>query len=130
VWVKAASYYADQPEASGELPFAITSDTAPSTPVSSVKLIANKPAPHGIGTPITFTATPSGGTAPLVYKWSVSGGASPITTGWGGSNTFTWTPTTAGNNYRVTVSVKRASNAADQAEATDEQRFNINNGKR
>jgi hypothetical protein len=130
VWAKSSTNTADQAEASSELPFAITSDaTSSTTPVASVKLIADKPSPQGIGAPIKFTATPSGGTAPLVYKWSVSGGASPTTTGWGESNTFTWTPTTAGNNYRISVSVKRASNGADQAEATAELRFNINNGK-
>jgi hypothetical protein len=130
VWVKSGANSADQPEASSELPFAITSETAPSTtPVSSVKLISDKSSPQGTGAPIKFTATPSGGSSSLVYKWSVSGGASPITTGWGASNTFTWTPTTAGSNYRISVSVKAASNPADQAEATAELRFNINNGK-
>jgi hypothetical protein len=128
VWVKNAANTADQPEATAEQSFSITG-VVTTTPVSSVRLTSDKSSPQGIGTPITFTATPSGGTAPFVYKWSVSGGAAPITTAWGSSNTFTWTPTTANNNYRVSVSVKRASNAADQAEATSEVRFNINTGK-
>ena len=126
VWAKSAANTADQPEATAEQSFSITAGT---TPVSAVKLTSDKTSPQGIGAPIRFTATPSGGTAPFVYKWSVSGGVTPITTGWGASNTFTWTPTTPDNNYRISVSVKRASNAADQAEATDEVRFNINNGK-
>ena len=131
VWVKSSANGADQAEASAELPFAITSGTAPSstTPVSSVKLTSNKSSPQGTGAPITFTATPSGGTGPFVYKWSVTGSGFPLTAPWFGSNTFTWTPMTADNNYRVSVSVKRASNLADQAEATAELRFNITNGK-
>ena len=139
VWVKAAANSADQAEASAEMAFAMTGIPASpppppppapaSAPVSAVKLTSDKVSPQAVGAAIAFTATPSGGTAPFVYKWSVSGGASPITTGWGGSNTFNWTPKKTDKNYRISVAVKRASSAADQAEATDAMKFNINNDK-
>jgi len=126
VWVKADSYYADQPEASGELPFAITSDTAPSTPVSSVKLIANRPSPQPTGNAIGFTATPSGGAAPFVYKWFVFDGSNwTMVVNWDSNATFGWTPTVANANYRVRVWVKAASYYGDEPEASAEQAFAI-----
>jgi hypothetical protein len=123
-WVKRASNPKDEWEATAERPFAIAE---PSFPVASVALTSNVPTPQILGSTIVWTATATGGTGALVYKWFVSNdGASWTTNGvWAPSNQFTWTPAAAGANYRVSVWVKRASNAKDEFEASSERAFVI-----
>jgi hypothetical protein len=129
-WVKRASNTADAAEASAERSFAITE--AVSTPVSNVALTANLAAPQPAGTPIVWSAAASGGTGALVYKWFISpdGGTWNAVGSWNPSNQFTWTPTTAGANYRISAWVKRASNPADAAEASANVPFAITEASR
>lgn len=124
VWVKRASSIKDEWEATAERGFAIA---APSFPVSSVALTTDVPAPQEVSSTIVWTATPIGGTGALLYKWFVStDGATWAAMGsWTASNQFSWTPTVASANYHVSVWVKRASNPADQWEATSAQLFPI-----
>jgi hypothetical protein len=93
--------------------------SAPSTKVSAVTIVANKPAPQPAGTAVTFTAAPTGGVAPLQYKWfvydNVKWGA---VTGWSTNQSYTWSPATANAGYRVGVWVKSATNPNDALEAT------------
>lgn len=79
--------------------------------VTGVSLSANKVAPQGVGTSITFTATPTGGAAPHQYRWFVYDGTTwtPLTA-WGSSQSYTWTPSTANASYLVRASVKSAWN--------------------
>ena len=123
-WVKRASNPADDREASAERPFPITE---PSVPLAGVVLTTNRPAPQPAGSTIIWTATPTGGTGALLYRWFVTNdGVSWTTVGtWTSSNQFTWTPTVANANYRVSAWVKRASNPADEWEATSAQPFAI-----
>jgi cell wall-associated protease len=71
-------------------------------------------APQPAGTPITFTATATGGTTPYEFKWWTYDGATwtPIT-GWSTSNTYTLTPMAANANYRVGVWIRNAGSTAD-----------------
>ena len=122
-WVKRASNPKDEWEATSERPFPITE---PSFPVASVALTTNLPAPQPAGSTIVWTATPTGGTGALVYRWFVNDGVSWNAIGsWTASNQFTWTPTVANANYRVSAWVKRASNPKDEWEATSEAPFAI-----
>ena len=100
---------------------------ASSTTVSAVTMVADRPAPQGAGTPITFTAAPTGGVAPLQYKWFVYDNLSwaPVT-GWSTSQNYTWTPTNPNSGYKVGVWVKSATNPADALEATFAVDFPIN----
>ena len=125
VWVKHATNSADAAEASTYRPFAITE--ALSVPVASVALAANLTAPQPAGSSIVWTATPTGGTGALVYKWLISSdGATWNAVGsWTSSNQFTWTPTVANANHRISVWVKRASNPNNEWEATSAQPFAI-----
>lgn len=75
-------------------------------------------APQPPGTTITFTAAPTGGTAPLQYKWWIDDGSWRPVGGWTTSSTFNWTPTITYPAGRITVWVRSAGNAADQAEAS------------
>jgi hypothetical protein len=131
-WVKSAATTADQAEATSERPFAITapSSAAPPAPtttrVTSVALTTNVPAPQRAASTIVWTATPAGGTGVLVYKWFVyDGGLWKPVGSWTASNQFSWTPTVANANYRVSAWVKHAANAADEAEASSERPFAI-----
>ncbi len=126
VWVKHASNPKNEFEATSERPFAIT-EAVPAR-VTSVALSTSLAAPQATGATIVWTATPAGGTGALLYKWFLSSnGASWTTMGtWTSSNQFSWTPTVANPNYRVSVWVKHASNAKNEFEATSERPFAIN----
>jgi len=111
VWARSANNAVDAPEASGVLPFAITS-----TRVTSVAVTTDRPSPQAPGAPVVFTATPNGGIAPHQYKWWIYDGVSwQMATGWTASNTLTWNQATAGS-YMIGVWVKSAGNTADAAE--------------
>jgi hypothetical protein len=124
VWVKRASNAKDEFEASSERAFVIE---VPSFPVESVALTTDVPSPQERASTIVWTAAATGGTGPLVYQWFVTAdGTSWNAVGsWTASNQFTWTPTVASADYRVSVWVKRASNPANAAEAAAEQAFAI-----
>jgi RHS repeat-associated protein len=75
-------------------------------PVRSVTLTPNKPSPQPAGTPITWTASATGGSAPISYEWMVSpdNGATWTTLGaLGTSNQIVWTPQGASSQFRVLV---------------------------
>jgi hypothetical protein len=115
VWARSASSTMDAAEnanATRTMAFPITA--AASSPLTLTGLTANMPAPQPVGTPITFNATVSGGTAPHQFKWWVFDGKSWIAMqNWSTSNSWTWTPTSAGGNQRVAVWVRNAGSTAD-----------------
>ena len=126
-WVKNASNPKDEWEATSQRQFAITEAAAASTPVTSLQLTTNLPAPQPAGATIVWTATPTGGTGAQVYKWFVTddGVTWNAIGSWTSSNQFTWTPTVKNANYRVSAWVKRASSLKDEWEATSERPFAI-----
>ena len=100
--------------------------TSPSTGVSNVTLTTDKTAPQAVGTPITFTAQPSGGVAPYQYKWLIFDGVtSTVASDWTTNNRSVWTPNTANPNYRVDAWVRSAGNTANQPEALASAAFPI-----
>ena len=67
------------------------------TPATSVTLVAEQPAPQPPGTPVTFTASATGGSGPYEYRfWINNGNGYAVTQEYGSSNTFVWTPTKPG----------------------------------
>jgi hypothetical protein len=114
VWARNASSTADAAEnanSTRSLPFAIN---APQGVITLTALTSNLPAPQMAGTPVTFTASASGGAAPYQYKWWVFDGLSWIVMqSWTSSNVWTWTPSAPGAAIRVAVWVRRASSTAD-----------------
>ncbi len=113
VWVRNAGSTADNydnPQSNGTVAFPVN----PATPLTLTGLTSNLPAPQAVGTPITFTATVSGGLGPHQFKWWVSDGKSwTALQNWSTNNTWTWTPTSAGGNTRVAVWVRNAGSTAD-----------------
>jgi len=117
VWVRSSGNAADVLEASTYLAFSIAPATAAGA--TTVALTANRVAPQAPFTPITWTATPTGGVAPHQYKWRVFDGTTwSVSANWSPTNSFIWTPSTANANYRVEVWLRSAGSTADAAEAS------------
>ncbi|HLZ07717.1 MAG TPA: triple tyrosine motif-containing protein, partial [Chloroflexota bacterium] len=79
-------------------------------PATAISVTPNVTLPSHVGTPITWTATASGGTAtPLQYKFYLytQGSGWSLLQDYGPNETFTWTPTVAGT-YQVQVWVRSA----------------------
>jgi hypothetical protein len=116
VWVRNSGSTADaydNPQSNGSIAFPVNPATA-ATPLTLTGLTSNLSAPQAIGTPITFTAIASGGTAPYQFKWFVFDGKTwTEMQNWSTSNTWTWTPTSAGGKTRVGVWVRSAGSTVD-----------------
>ena len=86
--------------------------SAASTPVTISSVTPNKASPQAVGTTITWSCAASGGTS-LYYQFWLQGpsGNWEIAQAYSTSNTWSWTPTTAGS-YAVSVWVKDASSSS------------------
>jgi subtilisin family serine protease len=107
VWVRSAGSSAEL-ESSRQYYFNVLSSVAISG------LTADVPLPASVGTPMTWTATATGGTAPLEYKfWRYSAGAWSMVQDYSTSNTYAWTPTSGevGSNV-IEVWVRSAGSTA------------------
>jgi hypothetical protein len=117
VWIRKATSTADaydNPSSNGSVAFPITTSPT-SQQLVMTSLTADKPAPQGVGTTITWTATATGGSAPYQYKWWVYDGARwSVLKDWSTSNTYAWRPTTANPAYRVGVWIRNSTSSADE----------------
>ena len=87
---------------------------------------ADRAAPQFMGTPITFTATATGGTAPYQYRWWLYDGAGwQMLRDWTTNASFTWTPGTANANYLVHVWVNNANSPTTTSDAKSSMTFPI-----
>jgi hypothetical protein len=93
-----------------------TVQSAGTQPVSIVSLVPNLSSPQAANTPITWTCTATGGTSLLYQFWEYT-----AATGWiikqpyTASNTYIWTPTTAGDHlFGVWVKDASSVNACDK----------------
>jgi hypothetical protein len=110
VWVRSAGSSSSY-EDGRAMAFAIQA------PPLTVLLTSDKSSPQPAGTPILFTATPSGGTAPYQYKWWVrSGGVWTVLRDWAASNVYTWTPTSADATSMIAVWAHSAGTPTDAYE--------------
>ncbi|MGD0781406.1 MAG: hypothetical protein ABSA30_00960 [Candidatus Aminicenantales bacterium] len=83
---------------------------ANSNPLEISALTPSPSLPQNTGTPITWTATVSGGTAPYQYRfylYSASTNSWSLAQDYGPANNWTWTPTQAGQ-YAVQTWVRNA----------------------
>jgi Metallo-peptidase family M12 len=66
-------------------------------PLALTSFTANQAFPVPANTPVTWTATSSGGNGPYTYKfWVYDGAAWTLGRDWGTANTFDWTPSIPG----------------------------------
>ncbi len=103
--------------------FRVTSATGSLPPTSntvgSLSMRADKAAPQAARTPITFTATPTGGAAPYEYSWWVNDGTAwTLAKDWTTSPQFVWTPTTVNPSFQVGARVRSSGNTGNVPEAT------------
>lgn len=109
-------------EASASIDFPITAGTG--TRVTAVSLAADKSSPQSPGTSVVWRAMADGGAAPQ-YKFQLFDGATWTTLrDWSTANSYQWTPTVAGANYRVSVWA-RSSGSTEIYEAVNEAYFVI-----
>ena len=80
--------------------------------VTAITLAPSVPSPRAPGSTITWTASASGGQAPYQYQFTVLIGGTWVDAGpWSSSNTFAWTPASAGSAYQVAVRARSAWNS-------------------
>jgi Metallo-peptidase family M12 len=94
-------------------PFSVTEP--PSLTLTGIS--PNLVSPVAVGSPVTWTATASGGTGPYTYKFWVNDGSSwTMGRDWSSSNTWTWTPVVPGT-YNFQVWARNAGSAATMFDA-------------
>jgi hypothetical protein len=88
------------------------------TPLPTVTSVTATPSsPRAAGTPITVTATATGGTDSYQFKWWVwNGSAWSVGQDWNTSTTFVWTPQAAGT-YELHAWVRNSGVTADTWQA-------------
>ena len=104
VQVKSKDYASLTPDAGKKMYFKVINQQSDIVTITS--FTADKPSPQLNGTPITFTATASGGASELLYRfWLYDGESWQVVKDYSTDNTFVWTPTVA-RNYMIAVQVK------------------------
>jgi len=103
-----------------------TPTPTPGLPMTSAAVSPNLVSPQTTGTPVTFTASGSGGSAPYEYQWYLqqNGGSWQLLRGWSTLTTYTWTPSTAGT-YIVALWARSAGSTANVWQAYAETWFTI-----
>ena len=113
-WVRNSGVTADTWQAWGRLAYTVTGSGLTMT---LSRVTADQGSSLVAGTPLTLTATATGGTAPYQFKWWVwNGSAWTIARDWGTGNTLTWTPPAPGN-YEVHAWVRNSGVTADTWQA-------------
>ena len=125
VWARSAGVTADAAQASAQMAYVV--NTPAPAPVTSATLTSTAASPQNAGTPITFTATSSGGVASHQYKFLLSqgGGAAQEVRTWSTATTYTWTPPAAGT-YTMIVWARSAGVTADAAQASAQMAYIVN----
>ena len=96
-----------------ELNVLTSGNLPPNGPLTITGLTSNLASPQSAGTSITFIAGATGGRGPYQFKWLVLKGTTwTVVRNWSSSNTYTWSPTTAGG-HRVAVWARDATTTAD-----------------
>ena len=116
-WVRNNGVTADAWQAWGRLTYTVTAAPTASLSSMSTTVTATQASPVVAGTPLTLTATATGGTAPYQFKWWVwNGSAWSVARDWGTGNTLPWTPPAPGT-YEVHAWVRNNGVTADTWQA-------------
>jgi len=101
--------------------------TAPAVPpvVTALALTANVPPPQLVGTTVTWLATATGGVAPYQFQWALYSAGQWAVGPWTTASTWTWTPSTADNDYQVRVAVRSSGSSTSGGEMLQSVPFTI-----
>jgi Fibronectin type III domain len=108
----------------------VSATTAPEVPpvrpvVTTLALSANVASPQLVGTTVTWLATATGGVAPYEFQWTLYGAGRWNVLPWTADSTWTWTPSTPGNDYQVTVAVRSAGSGSPYGEMQQSVPFTV-----
>jgi len=115
VWARSATSTADAAEAFRTEPYPVSAPNA----LAVQSITPSLPAPQLPGTTITLQAASNGGIAPVQYKWwtSPDGGTTwTVLRDWG-SDTVTWTPTSASARWTIAAWARSQGVTADAPQA-------------
>ena len=118
LWARSNGSTVDYPEASAAVAYTIT----PPPPLRIGALSASLASPQPVETPLTFTASVTGGTAPQQCKWLLTTDPAWATyttlrTWQACSTAVPWTPTVAGS-YQIGLWARNSGNIVDYPEAS------------
>jgi hypothetical protein len=114
----------------------VSGTTAPAVPpgvtalavppgMTAVALTSNVPSPQVIGTTVTWLATATGGVAPYEFQWVLYGAGQWTVLPWTADSTWTWTPSTPGKDYQVTVAVRSSGSSSTDGELQQSVPFTV-----
>jgi hypothetical protein len=101
--------------------------SGPASPpmVTALAVTANVPSPQAIGTTVTWLATAMGGVAPYEFQWTLYGAGQWTVLPWTAASTWTWTPSTPGDDYQVTVAVRSSGRPGTDGEMQQSVPFTV-----
>lgn len=126
-WVRNYGVTADAPQGNDGIDYVITTSAAASA-LQVIGVTADKASPAAAGSPVTFTATATGGTAPLQFKWWLYDGRQwSVLRDWSTASSVAWTPAEAGT-YRIGAWARNAGVTADAPQSNAGIDFAIGSG--
>jgi hypothetical protein len=93
--------------------------------VTALSLTANVPSPQVIGTTVTWLATATSGVAPYQFQWSLYRAGEWTVSSWLPNSTWTWTPTTPGDDYQIRVAVRSSGSSSAVGEMVQSVPFTL-----
>jgi len=93
--------------------------------VTALALTSNVPSPQVIGTTVTWLATATGGVEPYEFQWALYEAGQWTVLPWTADSTWTWTPSTPGNDYQVTVAVRSSGSSSTEGEMQQSVPFTV-----
>ncbi len=86
--------------------------------INGAALAPSVGSPQLIGTRVTWTASATGGVEPYEYQWAIYHAGGWTMSAWSHASTWTWTPSTAGDDYLVRVAVRSAGSSSATGESS------------
>jgi hypothetical protein len=96
-------------------PPAVTEPARPPV-VTTLTLSADVTSPQLVGTAVKWFSTATGGVEPYEFKWAFYEAGRWTVLPWATDSTWTWTPSTPGNDYQVSVAVRSSGSSSTDGE--------------
>jgi len=93
--------------------------------LTALTLTADLPSPQVVGTTVTWLSTATGGVAPYQFQWALYQAGNWTVWPWTIASTWTWTPSTPGNDYQVRVAVRSSGSSSTSGEMVQTVPFTV-----